>query len=42
MQYLKKAFLYVVGAAAVAIEESTKVIKDQQKKLNKTLRRAKA
>lgn len=39
MKQLKKAFLFAVGAFAVAYEETTKVVKQQQEKLNKRFER---
>ncbi len=42
MDLFKKAFLFVVGAIAVAYEEAEKAIKEQQKKLEKVLPKAKA
>jgi hypothetical protein len=35
MKYLRKAFLYFVGAVSIAYEEANKTVKEQQKKLNK-------
>ncbi len=36
MDLFKKAFLYVVGAVAVAYEEATKIVKEQQKRITRT------
>jgi hypothetical protein len=33
MDLFKKAFLYVVGAVAVAFEEATKAMQEQQKRM---------
>jgi hypothetical protein len=35
MKHLRKAFLYFVGAVAVAYEETNKAIKEQRAKLEK-------
>jgi hypothetical protein len=36
MDLFKKAFLYIVGAVAVAYEEASKVVKEQQKRMTRT------
>lgn len=33
MDLFKKAFLYVVGAMAIAYEEAAKMVKEQQKRM---------
>ncbi len=42
MDIFKKALLYFVGTIAVAYEEAAKAIREQQKKLEKAQRKAKA
>lgn len=42
MNIFKKAFLYLVGAVAIAYEETAKAIKDQQKKAHKAQAKVKA
>ncbi len=37
MRIFKKAFLFFVGAVVVAVEETTKIIKNQQAKLEKSV-----
>jgi len=42
MKQIKKAFLLVVGTLAVAYEEGTKALKQQQHKLNERMNRKSA
>ncbi len=42
MDIFKKAFLYFVGAIAVAYEEAGKAVRSQQKKAEKVVAKAKA
>ncbi len=42
MNMFKKAFLYFVGAIAVAYEEAVKAVREQQKKAEKAEMKAKA
>jgi hypothetical protein len=42
MDIFKKAFLFFVGAVAIAVEEAEKAIKEQQKKLEHTTHKVEA
>ncbi len=42
MDIFKKAFLFVVGAVAIALEEADKAIKEQQKKREQAAAKAEA
>jgi hypothetical protein len=42
MNIFKKAFLFVVGAVAIAMEEAEKVVKAQQKKREQATQKAEA
>ncbi len=42
MNILKRAFLFVVGAVAIAMEEAEKAIKEQQKKREQATHKAEA
>ncbi len=42
MDIFKKALLYFVGTIAVAYEEMTKAVREQQKKVQKAQSKAKA
>ncbi len=42
MDFLKKAFLYVVGTVAVLYEETMKAIQEQQEKMEKASAKTKA
>jgi hypothetical protein len=42
MDIVRKPFLFTVGAVAVAYEEATKAIRDQQERLNERFNRQEA
>ncbi len=42
MNFFKRAFLLVVGAVAIAMEEAEKAIKEQQKKREEAAHKAEA
>jgi hypothetical protein len=42
MDIFKKAFLFVVGAVAIAIEEAEKAVKEQQKRREQAAHKAEA
>jgi hypothetical protein len=41
MEFLKKSFLFIVGAAAVAYEEAEKEMKKRRERIEKMLKREK-